>query len=84
MGGIIFALQRLLDQLVFDTTRTLNLLLLVGTVSATGGSVYLFLAWVFGVGQVDQFLQQLKKLKKVRALLPSLFFSSPEPEHEHL
>jgi len=84
MGVIIFVLQRLLDQLIFDTTRTVNLLLLVGTVSGVGGSVYLFLSWVFGVGQVERFIFQLKKLKKVRTLLPIPFFASSDPEKDRM
>lgn len=84
MGSIIFVLQRLLDELVFDTTRTFNLLLLVTMVSFVGGSVYIFLAWVFGVGQVDEFLTQLKKLKKVRTFLPLSVLSMPESEREKL
>jgi putative peptidoglycan lipid II flippase len=69
MGAIIFILQRLLDQLVFDTTRTINLMLFVGTLSAIAGSVYFFLSWVLGVDQLDQFLRLLKKLKKIRMLV---------------
>ncbi|HSA83541.1 MAG TPA: murein biosynthesis integral membrane protein MurJ, partial [Patescibacteria group bacterium] len=40
---------KLLDQLVFDTTRTINLLALAGISSLIGLSIYLFLTWFFDV-----------------------------------
>lgn len=67
MGIILFGLTKLLDQLVFDTTRTINLLFLVGTVGTVGMSVYLFLAWVFGVGQLAMFIYFLKRIDKIRS-----------------
>src|SRR5947209_441779 len=40
---------KLLDRLVFDTTRTVNLLILTGISSLAGLSLYLFLTWFFDV-----------------------------------
>jgi putative peptidoglycan lipid II flippase len=85
MGGILFVLLRLLDQLVFDTTRTLNLLLLTGTVGSVGLVSYLFLCWVFGVGQVGLFISQLKKLKRVRSTFTNLMAPAVEDvEQKHV
>lgn len=68
MGIVSFGLLRLLDQLVFDTTRTLNLVMLTGTVGLIGFSLYLFLSWVFAVDQVSSFFRLLKKLNRVRSI----------------
>jgi len=84
MGIVVFMLQRLLDELVFDTTRTLNLILLVGTIGSFGLIMYLFLSWVFGVGQVAEFLLLFKKLKRVRTMLPIAIFSTSDADHKEM
>ena len=53
---------KLLDQLVFDTTRTINLLVLTGISSFAGLSLYLFLTWLFDVKEASTFLLLFKKL----------------------
>ena len=44
--------MKLLDQLVFDTTRTIGLILLTGIATLVGLSVYLLLCWLFKVEQI--------------------------------
>lgn len=51
-GIALYIPIKLLDQLVFDTTRTLNLLVLTGISAVVGLSVYFFLAWFLEVPQV--------------------------------
>ena len=68
MGVVSFGLLRLLDQLVFDTTRTINLIMLTGVVGTIGFVLYLFLSWVFAVDQVSTFFRLLKKLNRVRSI----------------
>jgi len=53
---------KLLDQLVFDTTRTINLIILTGISSLAGLSLYLFLTWLFDVKEAKTYLYALKKL----------------------
>jgi putative peptidoglycan lipid II flippase len=53
-----------LDQLVFDTTRTFNLLLLTGIASIFGLSVYGFLVWCFKVRELQTFRDLVMKLYK--------------------
>lgn len=55
---------KLLDQLVFDTTRTFGLILLTGTAGFVGLCTYSFLSWVFGVGEVKSFILLLRKVRK--------------------
>lgn len=64
-GFTAFALYipiKLLDQLVFDTTKTINLLLLTGISSFAGLSLYLFLTWLFEVKEASMFISLFKKL----------------------
>jgi len=45
MGAALYIPIKLLDQLVFDTTRTINLLILTGIASAAGFITYIFFTW---------------------------------------
>lgn len=51
-----------LDQLVFDTTKTVNLLALTGLASLFGLSIYLFLVWLLKVKELETFSNILKKV----------------------
>ncbi|MDO8487227.1 MAG: murein biosynthesis integral membrane protein MurJ [Candidatus Curtissbacteria bacterium] len=58
----LYVPMKLLDQLVFDTTRTFGLLLLTGTAVAAGLIVYTGLSWLFGVGEVSVFWDLAKRV----------------------
>lgn len=60
---------KLLDQLVFDTTRTINLLLLTGISSTIGLAFYLFLTWLFNVKEAIAFILLFKKVGNWREVL---------------
>jgi putative peptidoglycan lipid II flippase len=60
---------KLLDQLVFDTTRTINLILLTGISSFAGLSLYLFLTWLFDVKEASMFILLFKKIGDWRQIL---------------
>jgi putative peptidoglycan lipid II flippase len=60
---------KLLDQLVFDTTRTINLIFLTGISSLIGLSFYLFLTWFFNVKEAGAFLQIFKKIGNWKEIL---------------
>ncbi len=69
---------KLLDQLVFDTTRTINLLVLTGISSFLGLVLYLFLTWFFDVKEAKAYILMFEKagnwkeiLKKSQELLGS-------------
>lgn len=68
-GFIIYIPLKLLDQLVFDTTRTFGLLLLTGGSGFLGLSMYFFIAWVLGVGEVHSFIRLLKKVRRSGTVL---------------
>ena len=60
---------KLLDQLVFDTTRTVNLMFLTGISSFIGLSFYLFLTWLFNVKEARTFLLIFRKIGNWREVL---------------
>ncbi len=60
---------KLLDQLVFDTTKTINLILLTGISSFAGLSLYLFLTWLFDVKEATLFILLFKKIGDWRQIL---------------
>lgn len=60
---------KLLDQLVFDTTRTINLLALAGISSLAGLLLYLFLTWFFDVKEAKTYLLVFKKIGNWREIL---------------
>jgi putative peptidoglycan lipid II flippase len=63
-GFAIFIPLKVFDQLVFDTTRTIGLLFLTGTVGLVGLIVYLGIAWLFNVSQVVSFLSLIRRVQK--------------------
>lgn len=62
MGFAIYIPIKLLDQLVFDTTRTFNLIMLTGIASLAGLVIYLFLTWLFDVKEASTFLLLYKRI----------------------
>lgn len=67
----LYVPMKLLDQLVFDTTRTIGLLLLTGIATLVGIGVYLFLSYLLKVKQIFIFYNFAKKV----ASLPSRLVS---------
>jgi len=64
-GISLYLPLKLLDQLVFDTTRTVPLIMLTGTVSFIGLSVYFFFTWVLQIEELRAFLGLFKRAKNV-------------------
>lgn len=60
-----------LDQLVFDTTRTVNLIFLTGIASTFGLSVYLLLVWLMRVKELGTFGNLIKKAYKMELKVES-------------
>ncbi len=64
-GFSLWVPMKLLDQLVFDTTRTVPLILLTGTASVIGLFVYFFLTWVFRIDELKAFLGLLARGRRL-------------------
>lgn len=58
----LYVPMKLLDQLVFDTTRTIGLILLTTIAALSGLAVYIILSWVFKVEQLPVFIQLAKRV----------------------
>lgn len=69
MGFALYIPIKLLDQLVFDTTKTINLISLTGIASLAGFSLYLFLTWVFNVEEAKTFLLMFQKIGNWKEVL---------------
>ncbi len=67
-GIALYIPLKLLDQLVFDTTRVFGLILLTGVSATIGLATYMFLSWVFGVGEVQSLLNFLRRVGRLRVL----------------
>lgn len=69
MGFALYIPIRLLDQLVFDTTKTIDLVLLTGISSIAGLGLYFFLTWFFDVKEAATFLLLFRKLGNWKDIL---------------
>ena len=75
--------MRLLDQYVFDTTRTLPLLALTGTTLVIGFSSYLVFSYLFKVEQLTAFVSLIRRLKDFKDILlpkPKEMLIVPAPD----
>lgn len=63
MAVAIYFPVQILDEVFIDTTRVVNLLVLMWVVLTFGGAVYLFLTWFLGVKEVKIFFTMLLKIR---------------------
>jgi putative peptidoglycan lipid II flippase len=63
MGVTLYVPMKLLDQYVFDTAKTINLLILTGIAGLSGMATYLALTWLFKVEEIELFYKLVRKLK---------------------
>lgn len=61
-AAALYIPMKALDQLVFDTTRTVNLIVLTGIASVFGLSIYLLLVWFMKVREVHTFVGLFKQV----------------------
>lgn len=71
MGVALYIPIKLLDQVIFDTTRTINLLALTGTSSVFALSIYVMVVRFLEVRELDTYTELFKRLGKFRAKLKS-------------
>ena len=69
MAFALYVPIKLLDQLVFDTTRTINLLILTSISSAAGVSLYFFCTWLLNIREAHTYLMLIKKVGNWREVL---------------
>lgn len=69
MGFALYIPIKLLDQLVFDTTRTINLIVLTGISGLAGLVLYLFLTWLFNVHEAMTYVKMIRRLGNWKEIL---------------
>ncbi len=68
-GICLYIPMKLLDQFVFDTTRTIPLIALTGITTVIGMSMYILLSYFFRVDEFYTFLGLAKKLSNLKNLI---------------
>jgi len=68
-GFALYIPIKLLDQLIFDTTRTVGLLLLTGISTFAGLLLYVFLTWLFNVKEAQTYILMFKKVGDWKQIL---------------
>jgi len=68
-GVALYIPIKLLDKLVFDTTRTINLIILTGISSFAGLALYLLLTWLLRIREAQTYLQICGQIGNWREIL---------------
>ncbi|MDP3758413.1 MAG: lipid II flippase MurJ, partial [Candidatus Daviesbacteria bacterium] len=71
MGVALYVPIKFLDQVIFDTTRTINLLVLTGISSVFALSVYVLLVRFLKVRELETYVELFKKFGKFQGKLKS-------------
>ncbi len=66
-------LKSLFDQLIFDTSRTINVFLLLATIFLIYIMLYLFIAWLFNVRELYLITKMVFKMKEFRKKAVELY-----------
>lgn len=69
MGVALYIPIKLLDRLVFDTTRTINLIILTGIASVIGLSSYVFFTWLLNIKEAYYVISVFKKFRNWRKVI---------------
>lgn len=72
-AAISFPVMKLLDGLVLDTSRTINLFLLLGTVGTLYASLYLFICWLLNIEEMYFLGNLLIKMREMKKLLGEMY-----------
>lgn len=70
---ISYGLMKILDKLVLDTTRTINIAILLTSVGFFFLSIYLFLSWLLEVEEVYVLSQLMVKMKEMKRKISETF-----------
>jgi len=72
---VCYYLIKLLDGLIFDTTRTINVFFLLVTASIVYFLLYLFLSWIFEIKEIYLLTKLLTKAKEYQKRLLEIYTS---------
>ncbi|HCE30427.1 MAG: putative peptidoglycan lipid II flippase MurJ [Candidatus Daviesbacteria bacterium GW2011_GWB1_39_5] len=71
MGASLYIPIKLLDQVIFDTTRTINLLVLTGLSSIFALSIYVAVVWFLKVRELSTYLELIKRFGRWQSVVKS-------------
>ena len=71
MGVALYIPIKLLDQVIFDTTRTVNLLVLTGLSSIFALTVYVIVVWFLKVRELNTYVELFKRIGNFQNRLKS-------------
>jgi putative peptidoglycan lipid II flippase len=82
-GVALWLPMRLLDQFIFDTTKTIPLIILTVIAGFSGIMVYLFLSYLLKIAALKSFIDLAKRLGRWRTILRESeeIISTPNPEN---
>lgn len=72
-GCIVFFSQRLLDGLIFDTTRTINVFFLLLTNGIIFALLYLGMTWVVGINEMYLLTKMVLKIKEYQRRIIEMY-----------
>lgn len=78
MGVALYVPIKLLDQVIFDTTRTINLLILTGISAIFALSIYVALVWFMKVRELQTYADLITRVAKFQTKLRSKEIIAPE------
>jgi putative peptidoglycan lipid II flippase len=70
---VTYFIMRLLDGLIFDTSRTLNVFMLLATGGLVYAGMYLFLSWLFGIKELYIITKMLIKAREYKQKVVELY-----------
>lgn len=70
---VTYFVMRLLDGLIFDTSRTLNVFMLLATGGLVYAALYLFLSWLFGIKELYIITKMLIKAREYKQKVEELY-----------
>lgn len=71
MGVFLYIPIKLLDEVIFDTTKTVNLLILTGFSAAFALTVYIILVWFLKVRELETYVELFKRFGNLQNKLKS-------------
>ena len=71
MGMALYIPIKLLDQVIFDTTKTINLLILTGSASIFALTIYVVLVRFMEVKELQTYVDLIRNITKFQAKMKS-------------
>jgi putative peptidoglycan lipid II flippase len=70
---VTFYVKKIIDNLILDTTRTINIMLLLTVLTVIFFSIYLFIAWILSIKELALIARMVVKLKQYQKKISDLY-----------